>query len=335
MRAPYREGLSHMHILVTGGAGFIGSHVVEHHLARGDQVQVLDDLSTGSRDNLAPFLDHPGFRFEAVDVLQCPTLDRFAAWADRIYHLAAVVGVKRVLAEPVKVLSTNIAGTERLLRAVHAGGWRPQIVLASSSEVYGRNPAPRFEESMDLVFHYQRSSRWNYAISKLTDESLGLSYSQRHGHRIVVARLFNTIGPRQIGRYGMVVPTFIAQAIAGQPLTVYGDGCQTRSFCDVRDVVMLLDRLADNPASHGEIVNVGHDREITITALAELVKTLAASASPITYVPYREAYGEDFEDTPRRRPALDKLYRLVDCQPRWTLEDTLTDLMHRLRTGKH
>lgn len=322
-----------MHVLITGGAGFIGSHMAEYHLALGDHVHVVDDLSTGSRDNLAAFVSHPHFRFEAVNILTADSLERLAGWADRIYHLAAMVGVKRVLAEPIAVLAVNIAGTERLLRAVQATGWRPQIVLASSSEVYGGNPAPRFEESMDLVFHYQRSSRWNYAISKLADESLGLSYHQRHGHKIVVARLFNTIGPRQTGRYGMVVPTFVCQAVAGQPLTVYGDGRQTRSFCDVRDVVVMLDRLAGTPAAHGEIVNVGGDREIAITGLAELVKTIAGSRSELAYIPYQEAYGEDFEDTPRRRPALGKLHGLIDYRPRRSLEDTLTDLVRQAQAG--
>jgi UDP-glucose 4-epimerase len=322
-----------MHVLITGGAGFIGSHLVELHLTRGDHVHVVDDLSTGSRDNLAPFLSHPRLCFEVANVLTWNALDRASAWADRIYHLAAVVGVKRVLAEPVSVLAINIAGTERLLRAVHAGGWRPQIVLASSSEVYGRNPSPRFEEHMDLVFHYQRSTRWNYAISKLADESLGLSYHRRHGHKIVVARLFNTIGPRQTGRYGMVVPTFIAQAVAGQPLTVYGDGRQTRSFCDVRDVVAMLDQLAGTPAAYGDIVNVGNDREISIAALAELVRAIAGSASALTYMSYVDAYGEDFEDTRRRRPALGRLHGLIDYRPRWSLEETLAELVQRACAG--
>jgi UDP-glucose 4-epimerase len=203
------------HILVTGGAGFIGSHLVEYHLAKGDSVHAVDDLSTGTESNIAAFLDHPRFRFDQADILTWPALDKAAAWADRIYHMAAVVGVYRVLSEPIKVLATNVAGCERLLRAVHAGGWTPQVLIASSSEVYGSGINSNFREDSDLVIRSGAQSRWNYAISKLADEALGLSYARKYGLHVSIVRLFNTIGPRQKGHYGMVVPRFVEQALNG------------------------------------------------------------------------------------------------------------------------
>lgn len=321
-----------MHVLVTGGAGFIGSHLVEYHLSRGDRVHVVDDLSTGALSNIKPFEDHADFRFDEADMLLWPGLEKAVAWADRIYHMAAVVGMKRVLAEPTKVLAINIAGCERLLRAVRSGGWRPTVVLASTSEVYGagmheRNRHENFEEDADLIFHSGVLSRQNYALSKLADEALGLSYAKKFGLRVIIARLFNTIGPRQTGRYGMVVPRFVEQAVAGTPITVFGDGLQTRSFCDVRDVVLSLDLLAQSPECYSQIVNVGHDREISILHLAELVRQRAHSRSPVRMVSYEEAYGEPFEDCRQRRPVLDKLRSLTGFEHRWRLEDTLDELI--------
>ncbi len=299
-----------MHVLVTGGAGFIGSHLVEYHLSRGDKVHAVDDLSTGSMDNVEPFLELPDFRFDQADILTWSGLEKTAAWADRIYHMAAVVGVYRVLAEPIKVLATNIAGSERLLRAVSAGGWKPHVVLASSSEVYGHTSAPELHEDADLHIRSGARTRWNYAVSKLADEALGLSYARKDGLPVTIVRFCNTIGPRQTGRYGMVVPRFVSQAVQGKPLTVYGDGTQTRSFCDVRDTVVALDLLASNRASAAEIVNVGNNREISIRQLAEMVIQRAGSQSSIKYRSYLEAYGEDFEDITHRRPSLEKLYAL-------------------------
>lgn len=316
-----------MHILVTGGAGFIGSHLVEHHLAKGDSVHAVDDLSTGAEANITPFLGHPKFHFDQADILTWPGLEKAAAWADRIYHMAAVVGVYRVLSEPIKVLATNVAGCERLLRAVHAGGWNPQVLIASSSEVYGSGANSNFREDSDLIIRSGAQSRWNYAISKLTDEALGLSYARKYGLQISIIRFFNTIGPRQKGRYGMVVPRFIEQALAGRPITIFGDGSQTRSFCDARDTVEFLDAIGNNAATAGEIINVGNDREISIRELAELVRERAHSQSPLEFVPYLEAYGEQFEDMPYRRPNLEKLFRLTEYRHRWKLEDTLDDLI--------
>ena len=320
-----------MHILITGGAGFIGSHLVDLHLARGDQVHVVDDLSTGARANLVAHELNPNFRFDEADVLTWDRLGRVVGWADRIYHLAAVVGVYRVIAEPTQVLATNIAGFERVLRAARDGGWQPQVVLASSSEVYGHNDEQVLHEDQDLVVSTRAGTRWGYSVSKIADEALSLSYAQRFGIPAVIARFFNTIGPRQIGRYGMVVPRFVAQAMANEPITVFGDGAQTRSFCDVRDTVVALDALANSAGRDTLVANVGNDREISMTALAELVIARAGSRSQIRNVPLREAYGEDFEDIRRRRPDLARLRALTGFGHRFTLEQTIDDLVAAAR----
>jgi UDP-glucose 4-epimerase len=320
-----------MHVLITGGAGFIGSHLVDLHLACGDQVHVIDDLSTGVRANLAAHDDNPNFRFDEADVLTWDRLDRAVGWADRIYHLAAVVGVYRVFAEPTKVLATNIAGTERLLRAAHNGGWQPQVVIASSSEVYGHNDEQVLREDQDLTVSTRAGTRWGYSVSKIADEALGLSYAQRFGIPTVITRFFNTVGPRQVGRYGMVVPRFVAQAVRNEPITVFGGGAQTRSFCDVRDTVVALDALATHARRDTLVANVGNDREISIRDLAQLVIARAKSRSTIIDVPLKEAYGEDFEDIRRRRPDLTRLRRLTGFRHRFTLEQTIDDLVETER----
>lgn len=320
-----------MHVLITGGAGFIGSHLAALHLSRGDKVHVVDDLSTGSTANLAAFRQHPDFRFDEADMLVWPLLQQAATWADRIYHLAAVVGVYRVIAEPTRVLATNIAACERLYRTVAASGWRPQVVVASSSEVYGHRHESLLSEEMDLSVSTRAGTRWNYSVSKIADEALALSYAQKFGIPSVVARFFNTIGPRQTGRYGMVVPRFVEQAVQEQPITVYGDGSQTRSFCDVRDTVVALDMLASRRGGETVVANVGNDREISMNELAELVRSRAGSDSPIQHVPYLKAYGEDFEDIMRRRPALDRLRSLTGFRHHYTLEDTLDELIRERR----
>ncbi|MEO5830573.1 MAG: NAD-dependent epimerase/dehydratase family protein [Rhodanobacter sp.] len=321
-----------MHVLITGGAGFIGSHLASLHLARGDKVHVVDDLSTGSRANFAGFEDSPAFRFDEADMLTWPLLQQAAAWADRIYHLAAVVGVYRVIAEPTRVLATNIAACERLLRTVAASGWRPRVVVASSSEVYGHRHDELLSEDMDLSVSTRVGTRWNYSVSKIADEALGLSYAQKFGIPVLVTRFFNTIGPRQTGRYGMVVPRFVDQAVRGEPITVYGDGTQTRSFCDVRDNVAALDLLASRD-DEAIVANIGNDREISMNALAELVRERADSDSPIQHVPYLQAYGEDFEDIRRRRPSLVRLRTLTGFRHRYTLEDTLDELIRSRRNA--
>lgn len=320
-----------MHVLVTGGAGFIGSHIVEYHLNKGDRVFAVDNLSTGTLANLSPFMKNPNFRFVEADILTWLELDKATAWADRIYHMAAVVGVHMVLAEPIRVMSTNVAGCERVLRAIKSGGWNPEVILASSSEVYGTDGRVDLAETADLIIRSGATTRWNYSISKLADEALGLSYARKHKMNIIITRFFNTIGPRQTGRYGMVVPNFVEQAISNKPITIFGDGSQSRSFCDVRDTVRLLDRLANNGASMGEIVNVGNNREISIKELAEMVKARTGSASPIQYISYREAYGEDYDDIQRRRPNLEKMFRLTQLKHEWTLEKTLDYLIESAR----
>lgn len=316
-----------MHVLITGGAGFIGSHLVDLHLSLGDQVHVVDDLSTGRRENILQHDDNPCFRFHQADVLTWDRLDNAVGWADRIYHLAAVVGVYRVIAEPTKVLATNIAGCERLLRAAREGGWKPQVVLASSSEVYGHNDEHILQEDQDLTVSARAGTRWGYSVSKIADEALGLSYSQRFGIPAVIARFFNTVGPRQVGRYGMVVPRFVQQAVEGEPITVFGGGAQTRSFCDVRDTVVALESLATKTGRDTIVANVGNDREISIRGLAQLVIERAGSASSIKDMALREAYGEDFEDIRRRRPDLTRLRNITGFQHRYSLEQTIDDLV--------
>lgn len=339
-----------MHILVTGGAGFIGSHLAEYHLAKGDKVNVVDDLSTGSIENILPFTVNPDFHFEEADVLTWHGLEKAVAWADRIYHMAAVVGVFKVLEEPIRVLATNIAGCERLLRAAHASTFPPEIVIASTSEVYGtgvrHNRSPEklseqsgdssvgdFREDMELIIGSSTVSRWNYSISKLADEALGLSYARRFRMKISVVRFFNTIGPRQTGRYGMVVPRFVRQAVQGLPITVYGDGSQRRCFCDVRDTVRALDLIAGNDESAGEIVNVGNNSEISIRGLAEFVRDQSGKNSPLKFIPYKEAYGEEFDEVYFRRPSLDKFFRLTRFKHKWSLEKTVNDLIENERKG--
>ena len=316
-----------MHILITGGAGFIGSHLVDLHLKRGDKVHVVDDLSTGSYANVAMHENDPSFRFDEADILTWDKLERVVGWADRIYHLAAVVGVYRVIAEPTKVLATNIAGCERLLRAAREGGWQPQVVVASSSEVYGHNDEEILREDQDLSVSTRAGTRWGYSVSKIADEALCLSYAQRFGIPAVISRFFNTVGPRQVGRYGMVVPRFVAQAVRNEPITVFGGGTQTRSFCDVRDTVVALDSLATHAGRNTLTANVGNDREISILELAELVIAMAGSRSVIEHVPLREAYGEEFEDIRRRRPSLSRLRSLTGFEHQYPLERTIDDLI--------
>ena len=316
-----------MHVLITGGAGFIGSHLTEYHLEKGDQVHVLDNLSTGSLENLRPFLENPAFNLDTEDILDWQGLQTAVSWADRIYHLAAVVGVQRVLEDPVRVMSINMAGTERVLRAVHEGIWSPQVLLASSSEVYGFNTQTPYDENDQLVFASGGRLRWSYALTKLADEYLGFAYHRGKGMDVRTVRLFNTVGPRQVGHYGMVVPRFIRQAVRDEDITVYGDGEQTRSFCDVRDTVVALDRLAWNAAAAGDVVNVGSEREISINELAELVRARAGSNSAIRHISYSEAYGEEFEDIRHRRPVLDKLRSYTGYEPKWSLEQTIDDLL--------
>lgn len=317
-----------MHVLVTGGAGFIGSHLVERHLAQGHRVHVVDDLSTGTAANVEMFAGNPHYRFSQADILTWPDLDKVVGWADRVYHMAAVVGMFRVLEDPIRVLAINIAGCERVLRAAKASKWRPQVLIASSSEVYGQGTNNLFQEEAQVVIESAANVRWNYAVSKLADEVFGISYArEKDGLPVVVVRLFNTVGPRQSGRYGMVIPRFVNQAVATHPITVFGDGTQSRCFADVRDVAAALDMLTGCEAAHGQIVNVGNRQEITINGLADRVRELAHSDSRVIHVPYREAYGTEFEDVHKRSATFEKLHTLTGFVPRWTLDETLKELI--------
>ncbi len=307
--------------LITGGAGFIGSHLAEVLLARGDRVIALDDLSTGRLDNLRDALGHPAFRFIEASVCDTRVVGEWAAQAQTVFHLAAAVGVQLIVEHPVHTIVTNVTGTEVVLDAARRHGCR--VVLASSSEVYGKGSRVPFGEDDDVLLGPTSRSRWSYAASKMVDEFLGLAYQHEYGVAVTVARLFNTIGPRQTGRYGMVVPRLVRQALTGEPLTVYGDGTQSRCFCDVRDVVQALVGLAAHGDATGAVFNVGSTHEISIDALAQRIRTLADSRSDIVHVPYEAAYSAGFEDMQRRVPDTAKLSQLTGWQPRWSLDETL------------
>jgi UDP-glucose 4-epimerase len=320
-----------MNILVTGGAGFIGSHVVEHHLNRGDKVVAIDDLSTGSRANLEEFRCNPRFRLVSADILNWDGLDEAVQVADRVYHLAAVVGMFRVLREPVRVTEVNVCATERLLSAIAAAPRHAQVVIASSSSVYSHSHSRDLHEDDELVYLPKQGGLTGYALSKLTNEIQAMAYRQEHGLQVTIPRLFNAVGPRQTGNYGFVLPRFIKQALNGDPLTVFDDGTQTRSFCDVRDTVAAIELLSGNPQAAGQPVNVGNERETRILDLARLVIERAGSSSSIEFVPFDKAYGAEFDQITQRHPVEERLHSLTGFRPRWTLEQTIDDLLDRAR----
>lgn len=309
------------HCLVTGGAGFIGSHLVERLLAGGQRVTVIDDLSTGRRENLAAVAGHPGLRFLESTVSGCAELGELVAGADQVFHLAAAVGVELVVREPVRVIETNLGQTQALLEA--AAVRRTPVLFASTSEVYGKSAKAEFAEEDDLLIGPPTHARWSYACSKLMDEFLALAFAQERGLPVIIARLFNTVGPRQTGRYGMVLPRFIAAARRGEPLRVFGDGQQTRCFGFVNDTVEALVRLAATPAARGEVFNIGGTEEVTILELARRVIALLGSRSTIELVPYHEAYAPGFEDMRRRCPAVGKLARVTGFTPATALEEII------------
>jgi UDP-glucose 4-epimerase len=314
-----------MKVLITGGAGFIGSHVAERLLERGDQVIVLDDLSTGSMANIEHLIGRPGFDYRIGSAMDPPLVVELVDRADCTVHLAAAVGVKLIVTRPVRTIETNIRTTETVLDAASRKG--RLVLVASTSEVYGKSTSIPFREDDDLNLGATTRSRWAYACSKALDEWLAFAYQRERDVPVIVVRLFNTVGPRQVGHYGMVVPTFVRQALAGEPITVYGDGRQSRCFGHVSDSVEAILRLLDTPGAVGEVVNVGSDEESTILGLAELVKERTGSDSPIEFVPYDEAYAEGFEDMPQRVPDVAKLERLVGFRPRTPLTRIVDDVI--------
>jgi nucleoside-diphosphate-sugar epimerase len=311
--------------LITGGAGFIGSHLTELLLSQGHHVRVVDDLSAGRTGNLEHVWDHKRFDFRRGSVTDMSFLDPLCRGVDVVVHLAAVVGVKLVVEQPVRTIETNVKGTECVLRAALAH--RCKVLLASTSEVYGKGSRIPFAEDHDVLLGTTEKSRWCYAAGKMLNEFLALGYHQESALPVVVFRLFNTIGTRQRGRYGMVVPRFVRQAVTGEPITVFGDGRQARCFCDVRDVVRAIAGLALHPDAIGRVFNIGSTEETTIRQLAERVKTLTRTRSPIVAVPYDEAYGPGFEDMIRRVPDTTRIRSLLGWQPRYRLQDTLGEIL--------
>lgn len=314
-----------MRVLITGGAGFIGSHLAERLLQDGHGVLVLDNLSTGSIDNIAHLKSHPAFSYVIDSVTNEPLLAELIDRSDVVFHLAAAVGVKLIVEQPVHTIETNVHGTEVVLK--HANKKKKLVFIASTSEVYGKSADVPFREDADLVLGATVRHRWAYACSKLIDEFLALAYWKERKLPVVIVRLFNTVGPRQTGQYGMVLPTFVRQALAGQPITVFGDGTQSRSFTYVGDVVDALVKLAAEPRAVGEVFNIGNGVEVTIRELAERVKALTGSRSPIEYVPYDEAYEAGFEDMPRRVPDISKIRALIGYEPRLDLDQIIATVV--------
>jgi len=319
-----------MRVLITGGAGFIGSHLAEALLAAGHQVSVIDDLSTGAFDNIAHLKGRPGFRYTIDTIMNEPVLGELVDQCDAVYHLAAAVGVRLIVEAPVRTLETNVQGTEVVLKAA-AKKQRP-VVIASTSEVYGKSEAVPFREDGDIALGPTVKHRWAYACSKALDEFLALAYWKEKRLPVIIVRFFNTVGPRQTGRYGMVIPNFVRQALAGEPITVFGDGTQTRCFTYVGDVVGALAEIVTREAAYGGVYNVGNTEEVSIRELAERVKALTKSASPIVNIPYDQAYESGFEDMPRRVPDLAKIRALIGYEPRVTLDETLRLVIEHHRT---
>lgn len=317
------------HALITGGAGFIGSHLSEKLLSLGHQVTIIDDLSTGRLENLAKLRTNPNFKFVIEDIRNAIVLDRLVSECDIIYHLAAAVGVHKIISQPIDTIEINIGGSEVVLKT--AARYRKKVMLASTSEVYGKGVKFPFEEDDDSLLGPTSRSRWSYAASKAIDEFLALAYHKEIGLPVVVFRLFNTVGPRQRGQYGMVVPRFVKWALNHQPIQVYGDGEQQRCFGNVFDVVDAISKLANVPEAEGKVFNIGSDEEISILGLAERVRDRADSASQIELIPYDQAYEPGFEDFRRRVPSLEKIKRAIDWKPTTALDSTIDQIIAYIR----
>ena len=318
-----------MRFLITGGAGFVGSHLAEALLAARHDVFILDDLSTGSIDNIAHLKGRAGFNYTIDTVFNDSLTAELVDRADVVVHLAAAVGVKLIVERPVHTIETNVHGTEVVLR--HANKKKKLVVIASTSEVYGKSANAPFHEDADLVLGATTRHRWAYACSKMLDEFLALAYWKERKLPVIVVRLFNTVGPRQTGQYGMVLPNFVRQALAGQPITVFGDGTQSRSFTYVGDVVRALLALVNEPRAVGQVFNIGNVEEISISQLAERVKAAAGSSSPIVTIPYEQAYEAGFEDMPRRVPDLAKIRAFVGYEPKVGLEEIIASVIEDFR----
>ena len=314
-----------MRVLITGGAGFIGSHLSDAYLQRGDEVYVIDDLSTGTIENIRHLKGHPNFHYTIESVHNHPVTAELVDQSDVIFHLAAAVGVKLIVESPVRTIETNVRGTEVILAL--ANKKKKKVLVASTSEVYGLSSDVPFREDGNLVMGATTKGRWSYACSKAIDEFLALAYWREKKLPTIVVRLFNTVGPRQTGQYGMVIPTFVKQALAGRPITVYGDGQQTRCFGYVGDVVGALVKVMDHEQAVGQVFNIGSNHEISILELAERVKALTNSTSEIVFVPYDEAYEEGFEDMPRRVPDVSKISDLVGFKPEMSLDGILESVI--------
>lgn len=310
-----------MRALITGGAGFIGSHLADLLLARGDQVIVLDNLSTGRHENITHLLDRPDFEFVLGSVLNADLVDDVVSRSDTVFHLAAAVGVELIVQKPLESLATNIRGSEVVFEKAHKYGTR--ILVTSTSEIYGKNTSDRLGEEDDRILGSPLKSRWSYSEAKAIDEILAYTYWREKGLESVIVRLFNTVGPRQTGMYGMVVPRFVRQALLGESLTVYGDGAQTRCFCYVGDVVDALVSLVEHPEAYGRVFNIGATEEVSMADLAERIIQLLGSESKIRFVPYEEAYEEGFEDMARRVPDTTRANQLVGFEPSVNLDEII------------
>lgn len=319
-----------MKALITGGVGFIGSHLAETLLAQGHTVHVIDDLSTGSIENIAHLKPLDRFRYTIDTVMNAPVLAELVDYCDVVYHLAAAVGVRLVVESPVRTIETNLRGTEIVLEM--ASKKRKKVFIASTSEVYGKSAAQPFREDGDLVIGAPHKGRWSYACSKAIDEFLGLAYWKERKLPVIIVRFFNTVGPRQTGRYGMVLPTFVRQALAGQQITVFGDGTQSRCFTYVTDVVNALIKLTANEEAVGQVFNVGGAEEISIRELAQKVKAITGSSSEIVYIPYDEAYEEGFEDMPRRVPDLTRIHQAIGYRPSLGIDEIVHRVVEFYRT---